>query len=205
MIIDHVGLFLFNNNMIFRTVGRLAFPMFVYLLADGYRRTKDVKRYLLRLAILYAVSYIPYSLAMSGGLFFATQNIYASLLLYLVLFYFLDKLSGPPWRKILAGGAACALSIVLHLQYSWYGVAAAIIMFYLHNFGVQDSCAILLFLGCLYGHALWFPLQTVGAFSLMLIPYCGEFIESPKPGKGLQWMSYFFYPVHLLFFAVLRI
>ena len=44
MLIDHIGLFLLNNNILFRTVGRLAFPMFVYLLADGYHRTKDFEK-----------------------------------------------------------------------------------------------------------------------------------------------------------------
>lgn len=82
MLIDHIGLFLLNNNILFRTVGRLAFPMFVYLLADGYHRTKDLKRYLFRTMSLFLISYFPYSLAMSGGAFLhATKYLRISLCL----------------------------------------------------------------------------------------------------------------------------
>lgn len=204
MLIDHIGLFLLDNNMLFRIIGRLAFPMFVYLLADGYHRTKDVKFYLLRLAALFAISYIPYSLAMSGGLFYPVQNIYASLFLYEILFCGLEKSPRPTWEKFAAGAAALLIAVVLNLQYSWYGVAVAIVMFYLHNVSVQESCAALLFLGWLYGYTLGFPLQAVGGLSVFFVPCQGNFIESQKPSKALQWVNYLFYPVHLLFFAILR-
>lgn len=82
MLVDHIGLFLLNNNILFRVVGRLAFPMFAYLLADGFKRTKNVRSYLVRLAILYFISYIPHSLAMSGTLFIQFK-IYTLLCFYI--------------------------------------------------------------------------------------------------------------------------
>lgn len=205
MLIDHIGVFLLDNNMLFRCVGQLAFPMFVYLLADGYRRTKNIQMYMFRLMSLFLMSYAPYSMAMSGGLFFAPQNIYASLFLYLIMYWLLDRPSLSAWEKLAFGVLSCVLAVALNLQYGWYGVATAVVMFNFQDFEIQESCAVLIFLGLLYGYPIGFPLQAVGSLSVFLIPYQGNFINSPKPGKRLQWVSYLFYPVLLLFFAALRL
>ena len=205
MVVDHIGLFLLNNNILFRAVGRLAFPMFVYLLADGYRRTKDLKRYMFRMISLFLISYLPYSLAMSGGLFFMPQNIYASLFVYLVMYWLLDQPSLPVPGKVLVGGLFGFLAIFLQLQYSWYGIAIALVLFYMDKLTVMDAAFISTGLGVVYGYTLGFPLQGIGGLTVFLTPPAGKFMESEKPSKGLQWMTYLFYPVHLLFFALLRI
>lgn len=61
MTLDHVGLFLLSylgsSNVVgltFRTIGRLAFPLFAFMLAEGMRKTRNQKKYLLRLAIMWA-------------------------------------------------------------------------------------------------------------------------------------------------------
>lgn len=102
-------------------------------------------------------------------------------------------------------GIIGVISVVLNLQYGWYGVGVAIVMFYIHNLGVQQSSIILVLLGLIYGYMLGFPLQAVGGLCVYLIPYQGNFAESQKPSKCLQMVSYFFYPVHLLFLAILRL
>lgn len=210
MVIDHIGVFLLNDNTLFRIVGRLAFPMFVYLLADGFRRTKDLRAYFLRIASLYVISIIPYSLAVSGRLLCATQNVYGSLFLYLILYCILNKESGPARKNLLKGAkvlvvvAAGVLAVVLHLEYSWYGVLIAVIMFHMHDLGVQQTAYLISFASLVYGRITGFPLQVAAGFSVFFVPYQGNFATSPKPTKGLQWVSYLFYPVHLLFFAILQ-
>lgn len=204
MVIDHIGAFLLNDNALFRIVGRLAFPMFVYLLADGFRRTKNLKSYFLRLASLYIISIIPYSLAVSGRLFCIAQNIYASLFLYLILYCVLDRKSLPAWTKWGAGVVFCLIAVALRLEYSWYGVLTAVIMFYMHDLGVQQTAVLLSFASLVYGRLIGFPLQVAAGFSVFFVPYQGNYAPSPKPTKGLQWVSYLFYPVHLLFLAILR-
>lgn len=205
MLVDHIGLFLLNNNVIFRTVGRLAFPMFVFLLADGYRRTRDLKKYLVRMFTLFLVSYVPYSLALTGGLFCRVQNIYASLFAYLIMFWLLDRPSLPASGKVLIGALFGVLAAVLNLQYSWYGVVIALVMFYLPKMAVMSAAFIMTGLGVVYGFRCVFPLQGIAGLVPFILPYQGEFIPSEKPGKALQWMTYFFYPIHLLFFALLRL
>ncbi|MBD2859531.1 hypothetical protein IB286_10995 [Spongiibacter sp. KMU-158] len=60
MIIDHIGLFFFPQFEIFRIVGRLAFPLFAWLVANGAQHTRDLKQYVFRLALLALVAQPPF-------------------------------------------------------------------------------------------------------------------------------------------------
>ena len=63
MIFDHVGLFLFQDVYAFRLIGRLSFPLFAWMLANGFVHTRNQKAYLKRLLLFAVVSQLPYSLA----------------------------------------------------------------------------------------------------------------------------------------------
>lgn len=65
MLIDHFGLFFFPQQLIFRLLGRLAFPLFAWGIASGAVHTKNLNLYTLRLAVLAAVSQIFWMLASS--------------------------------------------------------------------------------------------------------------------------------------------
>ena len=59
MAIDHTGALFFPQLLIFRIIGRLAFPMFAFFIAEGYTHTRSVKRYLTRLAICAVLFQVP--------------------------------------------------------------------------------------------------------------------------------------------------
>ncbi|MBQ8513752.1 MAG: hypothetical protein IJ497_14175, partial [Clostridia bacterium] len=61
MFIDHMGLILFPGQMIFRVIGRLAFPIYAYCIAEGFRYTRNRWHYFLRIFILGAVCQIVYA------------------------------------------------------------------------------------------------------------------------------------------------
>lgn len=85
MLIDHTGLALCDNNQIMRSVGRLAFPVFAFFLAEGVRHTSDVRRYMARMAVLAAVSEVPFDMAVYGSVFDVTsQNVFFTLLMGLI-------------------------------------------------------------------------------------------------------------------------
>lgn len=118
MTFDHVGVFLnmysssFSNSatvdtisLVFRIIGRLSFPLFVFMLAEGLRHTSDKKKYLLRLldvfVLIFVVELALYILALNGvgSLGAPFSQVFTSLVLY-ALFAILLEQKG--WKKWLA-------------------------------------------------------------------------------------------------------
>ncbi len=75
MLFDHTAIFLYPHFIAkpayvwLRGFGRLAFPIYAFLIVNGYQKTHDVKRYLTRLVAFAAVSQIPYTLASHANQF----------------------------------------------------------------------------------------------------------------------------------------
>ena len=63
MAIDHVGAIMFPDIDLYRIIGRLSFPIFAFLLTEGYVHTRNLKKYFIRLFIFAIIPQIPYSLA----------------------------------------------------------------------------------------------------------------------------------------------
>src|SRR5690554_6284341 len=79
MIIDHYGAILQSNILIYRIIGRLAFPIYCFLLVEGYFNTSNVKNYAKRLFIFALISEIPFDLVFYGQIGFEHQNIFFTL------------------------------------------------------------------------------------------------------------------------------
>ena len=62
MIIDHIGLFLLNDNLVCRFIGRISFPLFAFFISEGMRYTRSRKRYALNLSIFALITQIPFGL-----------------------------------------------------------------------------------------------------------------------------------------------
>lgn len=69
MISDHVGYSIFNKVTFFNYIGKISFPIFAFLISEGYSHTKNLKNYLIRLTLFAFLSQIPFML------FFSTFNI----------------------------------------------------------------------------------------------------------------------------------
>lgn len=86
MTADHIGVILFPSFLILRVIGRLAFPIFAYMLAEGYRYSKDKKRYFSIIFILASVLQIFYYL-FERSLY---QSVLVSFSLSIILMYIMD-------------------------------------------------------------------------------------------------------------------
>lgn len=121
MIIDHYGAIFVTHEIFYRYIGRLAFPIFCFLLVEGFIHTKDVKRYGKRLFIFALISEIPFDLAFYGELSFQHQNIFLTLFIGLVMMYFLEK-SENKWNKISIISISMIAAFILLVDYNIVGI-----------------------------------------------------------------------------------
>lgn len=203
MLIDHIGAVIIENimdnpgiygipldsntlfyiNMALRLIGRLAFPIFAFSIYEGFNKTRDIKKYMLRLFIFALISEIPFDLAVSGQMFYwSYQNVIWTFLFALMGLYIYEKYD-QVFIKIFAIGATLALGELFHTDYGAYGVAIIYVFYFL-----KDNIKLRNFI--LGG---MFLLQATAIFALIpLEMYNGE--KGMKTGRIL----YYFYPVHLL-------
>lgn len=215
MLLDHLWAMVVPGNQWMTYVGRIAFPIFAFQIAEGARRTSSFRRYALRLLVFACLSEIPFDLMYASTAFYPFhQNVMFTLLLGLLAVRGLDRAR----RERTAGAAALgALGLlgawlagtVGMVDYGGMGVLTVAVFCVFRGFPLarlgQLACLILLnmvfFKGEyvsleLFGRAL--ELQTQGFALLALIPIWLYGGEKGRGGRALQYGSYVFYPLHML-------
>lgn len=128
---------LYQTDMVLRGIGRLAFPIFCFLLVEGFLHTKNVWKYAGRLALFALVSEIPFDLAFQGEwLFMGYQNIFFTLLIgLLVMIAFQtaeEKIAAKPLRILCEAVVLLAgyvLADVMHTDYGGLGVVCIMLLY----------------------------------------------------------------------------
>ncbi len=188
---------LFYTYGIMRMIGRLGFPIFCFLLVEGFQRTHDVKKYALRLGIFALVSEIPFDLCFNGRVLeFGYQNVFFTLFLGLLTMIAFDWIAKKEWAadrklntvvKVIFSAAALAVGAgVAHFLKTDYAAKGVLCIMVLYLFRRKKPMQIAA--GCIA--FLW----EVTA-PLAFIPvgfYNGE------RGLKMKYFFYAFYPVHLL-------
>lgn len=136
MLIDHMGFTLFPHAVWMRAVGRLAFPIFCFLIAEGCAHTHDKKRYAGRLLLFAVLSELPFNLMCSGQwLSWNYQNVLWTLLIGALVCWAMDWARTRPemWRRLPADAAIAVgfiLGQVCSTDYGGWGVLL-VTLFYL--------------------------------------------------------------------------
>ena len=91
MLCDHVGAVLLPQYPILRLIGRTAFPLFVWLLVEGFSHTSSRKKYLGRMAAFAILSELPFDLALYGRPDWQSQNVFVTLSIGLLMLIFLER------------------------------------------------------------------------------------------------------------------
>jgi len=188
MFIDHLGVMIFTDSDIFRIVGRLSFPIFAFLMSEGYKYTKDIKKYLLRLLLFAIVLQIPYTIAIGDK----TLNIFFTLFLGLFLILIDDKVKNILVKVILIvlmGYFAQWIGV----DYGYYGVYL-IYMFRKFKDNFMLLVIAFLFLNISVINAYDFQVYSILS-TVLIMTYDG------KRGLNNLWVKYgfyIFYPTHIL-------
>ncbi|MFW5799636.1 MAG: TraX family protein [Spirochaetota bacterium] len=195
MFIDHLGYHIFpyylnEYYIIFRIVGRLAYPIFAYYLAIGFQRTSNLKNYILRMFIFALITQIPFYY-FTGQLLYL--NVMFTFTLGLMMLYFYE-------RKNMLWIVFLILAQVLNTDYGAYGLAV-ILVFYLHGEDFRQSLlyfslvtglyVIMNIIGTLYISFIHF-IQLFSIFSIPII-----FASYPLKIRINKFIGYGFYPGHI--------
>lgn len=204
MIIDHYGAVFQSNIPIYRIVGRIAFPIYCFLLVEGYTHTSNIKRYATRLLIFALISEIPFDLAFYGGLDFSHQNIFFTLFIGLITMYLLDKQdedNGLGRASIIIG--AFILAMVFSVDYNYIGIIYILLFYRSKDYPKSKKLqfvALTMFVVNLVSTG-W-----IQQFSLLALPIIYLYNKELGPkNKFSQFLFYGAYPLHLFIFYLLNV
>ena len=224
MLCDHLWGTVIPGNDWLTCVGRLAFPIYAFMLVEGYFHTRNLKKYVLRLLVFALISEIPFDLAMGSTWFYPIhQNVLWSFLISLGLIHWNEKAraKGKLMRRILVGAATVVIGYIVGLvtmvDYYHAGILMVLIFYFFR--GRKWWC----FLGQLL--CLWYVnLEILGGFGyelvlfgrnvfltrqgLALLALIPIWLYRGKQGyhsKPFQYLNYAFYPAHLLILALIKL
>ena len=174
-----------------RLLGRLAFPIYCFLLVEGFERTRSRAKYGFRLFLFALVSEIPFDLAFNGRVMYTHyQNVFFTLLLGFLMMWMFQMLEEHVKQPILKW-TGCGLAFLVmaflseaaYCDYGAYGIIAiALLYLFRKNRREQIIAGIAAF--------LWEVTAPLAFFFVAL--YNG------RRGLKLKYIFYLFYPAHLL-------
>ena len=201
MTIDHIGCYTFPRILVLRIVGRLAFPIYAYMIAEGCRYTRSMGKYLGSLLVIAALCQIVYFVMMRS--------------LYMCIMVTLSFSVGIIWlirlaeeKRNAAARVAAAAAIVLaffaaeilprlltgtdyDIDYGFLGIILPVVV-YLGRGKAQKLLGATLVLGLLA-----YATATVQWFGLLTVPLLA--LYGGHRGKyKLKWLFYLYYPLHLV-------
>lgn len=217
MLCDHLWAMLIPGSQWLNSIGRLAFPIFAFLVVEGYFHTHNLRRYALRLFLFALISEIPFNLMYGGSILYPFhQNVIWTLLCGLGLIYLNEaaRKTGLLWVQILTGLGTCLLGYVagsvLMLDYYGAGVLTVLVFYFFHKrtwWSLLGQITALYYLNVVLVQGLYFDVTLFGisfrivqqGFALAaLIPIWLYHGRQGPHSKAFQMLCYSFYPLHML-------
>lgn len=201
MLIDHIGIIFFPQEVVLRMIGRLSMPLYAYCIARGIRYTHDIKKYFFRVLLIACVSQVPYMLMVKE----IKLNICFVWVLTIALIWAYNSLKSPVFRfvAVVAIFIACKL---IPLDYGLYGLIYAVMLYgfaFQNNdikmYGVWTAVHLVKLLADYQSGVLQlFTLPTVA-----IIDLCNRYGLEKKEIKSkiVTW----FYPLHIIILLTLYV
>lgn len=216
MLVDHIGLILFPNVLALRIVGRIAFPIFAFMIAEGARYTKSKPRYLVTMLICATICQLGYAFVSNSAYICVLVTFSISIILIYALQYFKKTLFTRDVTVIkiiltflLFVGAvivAFVLNKLQRVEYGFFGIMLPVVASLPHM--PQEAperikridtplVSVALSLVGLVPIALDSPFGWIQVFSALAIPLL--LLYSGKRGAlKLKYFFYIFYPAHIV-------
>lgn len=217
MLCDHLWATLFPAQEWLTCIGRMAFPIFAFMIAEGYFHTSNVRKYLFRLLAAAIISEVPFNLIYGSSVFYPFhQNVIWTFLIALLSITLIEKAKALNkwWLTWLISIAiiffAYILGTIAMVDYFGAGVLTVLVFYFFRErkwwcFVGQLVCLAVINIYMLGGYYYSVPIAGYefeivqqGFALLALIPiwlYSGQQGYHSKP---FQYFCYAFYPIHLL-------
>jgi hypothetical protein len=201
MTVDHIGLIFFPEYPILRIIGRMAFPLFAYLLVLGMRSTHNLREYFDRLLFFAFLSQMPYALV-NGVAPWEKLNIFATLLLGMVMVYFIE-------RSSLVFLVPLVVSAVIPVDYGVYGTATVLLVYLIGKDWRVGSLTFVFINLVIAIYGSWYQPFALFALPFILMHDRGKLTKHRGEAqiKHPIFRKYFFYayyPLHLMLLWGLR-
>lgn len=224
MLCDHLWGTIVPGNDWLTCIGRISFPIFAFLIVEGYFHTGNLKKYVCRILLFAILSEIPFNLAMGSRWFYPIhQNVLWSFLIALGLIHWNEKTraAGKIWMRILIGGVTVLLGYIVGLvtmvDFYHAGIMTVLVFYFFRqrkwwSYAGQAICLWYINTEMLGGFS--YELQLFGqtyflvrqSFALLaLIPIWLYRGNQGYHSKQLQMVYYVFYPLHLLILGVIKL
>ena len=173
----------------FSLVGRVSFPLFAFLIGEGFRYTKDRKKYFYRIFIYALVLQIPDLLSIEkydGNIFFTLSFGILALLI-------LNNTKLNKFIKIILVIIIVVSAEMLTLDYGSYGVMIIIIFYLFRKDNIMTAFS---FIAVNIFWVSFFQMQATQLYSIFVLPLI--FLYNGKEGKKMKLFFYLYYPLHLI-------
>lgn len=189
-----------------RIIGRIAFPIYCFLLAEGVAYTRNSRKYGLRLFVGMLLSELPFDLAFRFRPTWEYQSVMVTLLIGFLVLQIIQK-TQKDLLRLLAVGGGFALGEWLHTDYGGFGVLLVVLFSQTRGKLWLQTISVAMFAWML--NSLRIPVLglsiPIEMFALLgMIPIAFYSGRKATSSKALQWGFYLFYPVHLTALVFIR-
>lgn len=222
MLFDHIWGTSILNYDVFNCIGRLAFPIFAFMIVEGYFHTKNLKKYVIRLLLFAILSELPFNLMMGSRLFYPIhQNVLWSFLISIGLIHWNEKVRAKKlWLRILVALTTIVIAyvggIITFVDYYNAGILMVLTFYFFRGkkwWKYLGQLLCLWYINCeilgglgkdfnIFGRVIFVERQAIALLSLIPI-----WLYSGKQGyynKKMQYIYYFFYPAHMLLLCMIK-
>lgn len=223
MLCDHMWRTVIPGNDWLTCVGRIAFPIFAFMIVEGYFYTKNLGKYVRRLLLFAIISEIPFNLVVGSSIFYPVhQNVLWTFLISIGLIYLNEqaKKTQKIWIQIIVASITIFLGIIIGIATMVdYHCAGILMVFVFYFFREKKWWSYIGQLICLWYinmelmGGLLYEIQILGktyffarqGFALLaLIPIWLYRGRQGYHSKWLQYIYYIFYPLHLLILGTIK-
>ena len=207
MTVDHIGLFIFPHEIAFRIIGRLAMPVFAFMIAEGCNRTRNRKRYFFTVLLVGLICQLVYAVVMISSYQCIMITFAMSIAMICLFKRAQERGKMLPWLLFALGVAAVyficeELPVYLHrsrysvlrdfdVDYGFWGVMLPVLIYS----GKDKWQRLFMALAGLSLIALDY--HSIQWYSLAALPFLALY-NGQRRQKNIKFFFYIYYPAHLV-------